>query len=71
MTKDSGNDPQSLSRRSVLRAAGLGAGVAGAAAVGLAGREAKAAAPGRADRRVAGYRETDHVKAYYDALARF
>lgn len=60
-----------LSRRGLLKAAGYGAGAAGVAAVGLASRQAgaEAAAPAETDRSVAGYRETEHVKAYY-ALAR-
>lgn len=64
------NSP-SLSRRGLLKAAGLGAGVAGAAAVGLASGHAGAdqASPKKSNRDVAGYRETEHVKSYY-AMAR-
>ena len=56
---------RSTSRRDLLKLAGLAAGVAGAAAaVGTA----KASAPiARAED--GGYRETDHVRKYYE-LAR-
>jgi len=54
-----------LARRDLFRAAGLGVGALGAAAVGLpaASPEAKAAD----DRTGAGYRETAHVLRSYDA----
>lgn len=61
----------SMSRRGLLKAAGLGAGAAGAAAVGLAPSlgQAERPAPDIAGRAAAGYRETEHVKSYY-AMAR-
>lgn len=58
---------KATSRRDALKAIGLGVGVAGAAAV--ASTPAKALDTG-AEKKGAGYRETDHVKTYYD-LARF
>lgn len=57
---------ETVARRQFLKLAGIGA-ASGAAAVTLAKGEAEAS---EADRDRAGYRETDHVRAYYDA-ARF
>ncbi|MGF1610505.1 MAG: formate dehydrogenase [Kiloniellales bacterium] len=59
----------SLGRRNFFRTAGLGAGAVGAAAVGLAA-EGSAAEPARKSPSSAGYRETGHVKKFYE-LARF
>ena len=56
---------RSTSRRDLLKLAGLAVGVAGAAA---ATSPAKAAAP-VARPKDGGYRETDHVRKYYE-LAR-
>lgn len=56
-----------VGRRDVLRLAGLG-GVAGAAAIATKGRKVEAAAA--PSRTKAGYRETDHVRTYYE-LAKF
>lgn len=53
-------------RRSFLKLAGLGT-VAGGAALVSGGKSAEAAESAKSE---TGYRETDHVKAYYD-LARF
>jgi hypothetical protein len=58
----------SIDRRDFFRKAGLGAGALGAATAGLSAK-ASAAAPAKAVRG-AGYRETEHVKKYYE-LARF
>lgn len=57
-----------LARRDLFRAAGLGVGALGAAAVGaVAGVEpAQAAEPAPSQ----GYRETDHVRTVYE-LSRF
>jgi hypothetical protein len=66
MTK---SEAVSIDRRDFLRKAGLGAGAAGAAAAGLAASRAKAAEPGATSPKSAGYRETDHVKKFYE-LAR-
>ncbi|MBK3775811.1 formate dehydrogenase [Azospirillum sp. YIM DDC1] len=57
-----------LARRDLFRAAGLGVGALGAAAVGaVAGAEpVQAAEPAPAQ----GYRETDHVRTVYE-LSRF
>lgn len=54
-------------RRSFLKLAGIGT-VAGAAAVATGGKEAEAAAP--AEGKHAGYRETEHVRTFYET-ARF
>ena len=56
---------RSTSRRDLLKLAGLAAGVAGVAA---ASGPAKAA-PSAAREKDGGYRETDHVRKYYE-LAR-
>ncbi len=57
-----------LPRRDFLKAAGLTGGAAGVAAMALTSKSAKAAVPDSGTR--SGYRETDHVKKYYE-LARF
>jgi hypothetical protein len=59
-----------LGRRDFFRKAGLGAGVAGAAAVGLAASKGQAAVPGKDAAKGDGYRETEHVKKFYE-LAKF
>jgi hypothetical protein len=57
-----------LDRRSFMRLAGLGAGVAGAS-IGLGASEASASeAPTPGEH--GGYRETEHVQTYY-RMARF
>ena len=56
------------SRREFLKAAGLTGAAAGAAAVVLSESQAQAAKP--AEDQQVGYRETEHVKTYYE-LARF
>jgi len=53
-----------LDRRDVLRALGVGAGAATAAAGGLA-RPVKADSETNDEKRKARYRETDHVRAFY------
>ena len=58
-----------IGRRAFFKKAGLGAGAVGAA-VGLAAGKSKAAEPTKAAPGSAGYRETAHVKKYYE-LARF
>jgi len=58
-----------IGRRDFFRNATLGAGAAGAAAIGLATGKAEAAVPD-AQQDGAGYRETEHVKKYYE-LSRF
>ncbi len=58
-----------VDRRNVFRKAGLGAGALGVAAVGLFASKAKAESAKSPPKR-AGYRETEHVKKYYE-LARF
>jgi hypothetical protein len=70
MTMRKEQEARERGRREFLRLAGLGAGAAaGIVASAVAGREAEAAEPaGEAQGR--GYRETPHVKRYYE-LARF
>ncbi|RDD62876.1 ubiquinol-cytochrome c reductase iron-sulfur subunit N-terminal domain-containing protein [Ferruginivarius sediminum] len=63
-------EAKSKARRDFFRKAGLGAGALGAAAAGLGGRSAEAAIDGSAGKKTKGYRETAHVKKYYE-LARF
>ena len=58
---------QQVARRDLLKIAGLG-GVAGAAAVATSAGKAEAAA--KLDTKSSGYRETEHVRTYYD-LAKF
>ncbi len=62
-------DAAAVGRRDFFRKAGLGAGAAGAAAVGLSASTA-GAATAEASPQGAGYRETDHVKKFYE-LAKF
>ena len=52
-----------------MQLAGVGAGAASAIASGIEPEPAHAAAPTPSGKPSAGYRETEHVKAYY-ALAR-
>ena len=61
-------EPTSLGRRDFFKTAG--AGVAGAAAVGLTATKAGAAESKDQSAKRAGYRETEHVKKYYE-LSRF
>ena len=56
------------SRREFMKAAGLTGAAAGAAAVVLSESQAQAAKPAEGQR--VGFRETEHVKTYYE-LARF
>ena len=56
------------SRREFLKAAGATGAAAGAAAVVLSENQAQAAKPDSGQK--VGYRETEHVKTYYE-LARF
>jgi hypothetical protein len=59
-----------INRRDFFRKASLGVGVAGAAAAGLSASNAKAAEPDADASKGAGYRETAHVKKFYE-LSRF
>ena len=63
-TKD---DSQKVARRDLLKLAGLG-GVAGAAL--MASSTGKAEAAAEATGKESGYRETEHVRTYYE-LAKF
>lgn len=65
-----GTDIKSSKRRDFLKLAGLGAGVAGAAAVGFGTPKAKAVVDKPGGQPEAGYRESEQVKTYY-RLARF
>ena len=56
------------SRRDFLKVAGITGGAAGVAAVALASKSVTAAVPKSG--KSSGYRETEHVKKYYE-LARF
>ncbi len=65
------NGARSIDRRSFLKAGGLAVGAVGAASATLAaGKPAKAVTPAKADRKAAGYRETEHVRRFYE-LAKF
>ncbi len=60
-------DSQKVARRDLLKLAGLG-GVSGAALLATSGGKAEASA--EAGRKHSGYRETEHVRTYYE-LAKF
>ncbi len=53
------------SRRDFLKAAGITGGAAGVAAVALRSKSVTAAAPESG--KTSGYRETEHVKKYYES----
>ncbi|MAF95769.1 MAG: formate dehydrogenase [Rhodospirillaceae bacterium] len=59
---------KALPRRDFLKIAGVTGGAAGVAAVALSSKSVKAAVPESG--KSSGYRETEHVKKYYE-LARF
>ena len=61
-------EPTSIGRRDFFKTAGAGA--AGAAAVGLTATQAGAVESKDKSAKSAGYRETEHVKKYYE-LSRF
>lgn len=61
------NEKQRVARRDLLKFAGLG-GVASVAAITTSAGKAEAASG--ADIKSSGYRETEHVRTYYD-LAKF
>jgi hypothetical protein len=56
---------KSLPRRDFLKAAGVAGGAAGVAAVTLTAKSSQAAVP--AGRNESGYRETDHIRKYYES----
>ena len=63
-------DIKSVKRRAFMKKAGIGVGAVGAVAVGLS-KTSAAAAPGTgAKPGKSGYRETEHIKKYYET-ARF
>jgi len=59
-----------MGRRDFFRKAGLGAGAAGAAAAGLSATKGHAPVPDKTAANNRGYRETEHVKKFYE-LAKF
>jgi hypothetical protein len=59
-----------IGRRDFLRAATLGAGAAGVAAITVGGAPVQAAVPDSAKQPDGGYRETEHVKRYYELARR-
>ncbi len=65
-------DLKSPERRDFFKKSGLGLGAAGAVAIGLSSGPANHAvkSDGRLDNKKSAYRETDHVRRYYE-LARF
>lgn len=60
-------DEQRVARRELLKFAGLGS-VAGAAAIAAGAGQSEAASA--AEEKSSGYRETEHVRTYYE-LAKF
>lgn len=60
-------DEQRLARRELLKFAGLGS-VAGAAAIAAGAGQSESASA--AEEKSSGYRETEHVRTYYE-LAKF
>ena len=58
-------EAQAVSRRGFMRLAGRGAGAAGAGAISLAVGNAAEAKEAPAPRS-SGYRETDHVRSFYE-----
>ena len=66
MTERPENTKSALDRRAFLRGAGLSAGAAGAAALGVTATRADAKAASEAQTG-AGYQETEHVRRAYEA----
>jgi len=58
---------KSLARREFLKSVGLTTGAVGAAAVALSSSPAKAAVAAPAKGAKTGYRETEHVRKYYES----
>ncbi|MGE5768298.1 MAG: hypothetical protein ACM35H_14010 [Bacteroidota bacterium] len=64
------NQPKvAMSRRRLLGTLGLGAGAAAVAAAAPTSASARVAEP--AGKATEGYRETAHIRAYYQSAARF
>lgn len=59
-----------MARREFLKTAGITTGAVGAAAAALAVKPATAATAPQTGTKYAGYRETEHVRKYYET-ARF
>ena len=57
---------KSPGRRAFFRKAGIGVGAAGVAAVGLSGKSAEAEVKPDKDFKKSAYRETEHVKRFYE-----
>ena len=60
---------KSPGRRAFFKKAGIGAGAAGVVAAGLSGNSAKAEVKPGKDFKQGAYRETEHVKRYYELAA--
>jgi nitrous oxide reductase len=58
---------ETLDRRSFLRTAGVGAAAAAVATVAIAPEQAAAAPENAETRKKQRYKETEHVKRYYDS----
>ncbi len=57
---------KSSGRRAFFRQAGISVGAAGAVALGLSGKSAEAEVKPGKDFKKSVYRETEHVKRYYE-----
>jgi hypothetical protein len=70
MTMDKQPKATPLARRAFLKTAGLGAGAAAAGAVGAVALDAQPSSAAQAPE-ADGYRETAHVKRFYDLAKKF
>lgn len=61
-------EKEHLGRRDFIKKVGLSAGAAGVAAVAVS-ETTEAATPTKAKTSGAGYKETDHVRTYYELAA--
>lgn len=66
MSKDKSAEKETLDRRSFLRTAGVGAAAAAVASVAAAPAKVEAAENAET-RKKQRYKETEHVKRYYDS----
>ena len=58
---------KTIPRRDLLRVAGLSAGAAGVTAAALSGGPAKATKPSEVGSGKTKYRETEHIRKFYDS----
>jgi hypothetical protein len=58
---------KTIPRRNLLRVAGLSAGATGVTAAALSGGPAKATEPSEAGSGKTNYRETEHIRKFYDS----